>query len=209
MIVLRTGMTNSGVTQSGDEFYLALNVKAVALTDDQFFRLCHDNRDFRIEMTAEKELIIMSPTKPGTGRKNAKFLTRLGAWAERDGTGECFDGESEFTLPNGAKRAPDASWILKSRWYALPEKEREEQFTRICPDFVMEMRSRSDRISNLRKKMEEYIANGARLGWLLDPVANCAMVFRPGRSPDKIERPTLLKGDPLLVGFEFDFKEIL
>src|SRR5262245_65366484 len=98
---------------------LVLNLDSVGLTDDQFFRLCRNNHDLRIEMTAEKELIIMSPTNAETGRKNAKITTRLCLWAEQDGTGECFDSSSEFTLPNGAKRSPDASWILRRRWDRL------------------------------------------------------------------------------------------
>src|SRR5215471_10756559 len=115
---------------------LVLNVRSVGLTDDQYFRLCSDNRDFRIEMTAQKELIIMSPTNMDTGRKNAKILQRLANWAERDGTGECFDSNSECTLPNGAKRAPDASWMTRSRWNQFT-KEEKESFTPVCPDFVI------------------------------------------------------------------------
>ncbi|MBI2149870.1 MAG: Uma2 family endonuclease [Acidobacteria bacterium] len=187
---------------------LVLNVRSVDLTDDQFFRLCSDNRDFHIEMTAGGELIIMSPNNPETGRKNAKITMRLGIWAQQDGTGEVFDSSSEFTLPNGAKRAPDASWIQKNRWNRFA-KEEKEKFTEICPDFVIELRSPSDRLSEVEKKMEEYITNGARLGWLLDPIDNHATIYRPGRAPERLANPTILSGDPVLPGFNFDFKEIL
>ena len=187
---------------------IVLNVGSAGLTDDQFFRLCSDNRDLRIEMTAQKELIIMSPTNPETGRKNAKINQRLSNWAEQDGTGECFDSSSEFTLPNGAKRSPDASWIPKSRWDRFTQEEK-YKFTEICPDFVIELRSPSDRAADVEQKMEEYIVNGSRLGWLLDPIENCAIIYRPGQSPERIDNPGILGGDPVLPGFRLDFEEIL
>ena len=187
---------------------LTLNLSSVGLTDDQFFRLCSDNRDLRIEMTAQKELIIMSPTKPETGRKNARITQRLANWAEQDGTGECFDSSTELTLPNGAKRSPDASWIPKSKWNQLSEEEK-NKFSEICPDFVIELRSPSDRLINVEAKMEEYVANGSKLGWLLDPIANRATIYRPGQAPERIGNPTILSGDPILPGFKFNFKEIL
>jgi Uma2 family endonuclease len=187
---------------------LVLNVRSVRLTDDQFYRLCSDNRDLRIEMTAQGELIVMSPTKPEIGRKNAIITARLVVWAERDGTGVSFDSSSEFTLPNGAKRSPDASWIPKSRWNQFTEEEK-NQFTKVCPDFVIELRSASDRVRDLQTKMEEYIGNGSRLGWLIDPIDNRATIYRPGQSPETIANPTIISGDPVLSGFLFDFREIL
>ena len=187
---------------------LTLNVRAVGLTDDQFFRLCSDNRDVRIERSERGELIIMSPTNPETGRKNARIAMRLGNWAEQDGTGECFDSSAEFTLPNGAKRSPDGSWIPKSRWNRFT-KEEQYTFTEICPDFVIELRSPSDRLPDLEAKMEEYTANGSRLGWLLDPIENRATIYRPGQPPQPVERPAIISGDPVLPGFNFDFREIL
>ena len=187
---------------------LVLKVGSVGLTDDQFFRLCRDNRDFRIEKTATGELIIMSPTNSETGRKNAAITARLFIWARQDGSGECFDSSSEFSLPNGPKRSPAASWILKSRWNRLSNEEK-NKFSPICPDFVIELRSPSDQLPNLEAKMEEYIANGARLGWLLDPIENRAIIYRPEQKPERIDRPNIISGDPVLQGFRFDFKEII
>jgi Uma2 family endonuclease len=187
---------------------IVLDVRSLRLTDDQYYRFCMDNRDLRIELSAQGELILMSPTNPETGRKNAKIIQRLSNWSELNGTGECFDSSAEFTLPNGAKRSPDASWILKSRWNRLTPEEK-NKFSPICPDFVLELRSPSDRRSELEEKMEEYIACGARLGWLLDPIGNCAAVYRPGQPPIHIEMPTIISGDPELPGFLFDFREIL
>ncbi|HEY2381371.1 MAG TPA: Uma2 family endonuclease [Terriglobia bacterium] len=201
-------MNRTDVTITGDEFYLVLDVHDLGLTDDQYFRLCRDNDDLRIEMSAQGELIIMSPNKPKTGRKHAVIIQRLRNWAERDGTGEVFDATSEFTLPNGAKRMPDASWILKLRWDSLTE-EQQEDFSPICPDFVIEVRSPRDRLKVLKAKMEEYRDNGACLGWLLDPIANRGYIYLPGASVQEIEKPEILRGDPILPGFTFDFREIL
>ena len=197
--------------QADSDFRLVLDFQNVRLKDEQFFRLCSDNSDLRIEMSAAGELIIMAPCKPMTGRRNAKIAQRLSNWAEQDGTGECFDSSSLFSLPNGAKRSPDASWILRARWERIPEEERNnaEKFEEICPDFVIELRSLSDRLPDLKEKMDEYMANGARLGWLLDPIDNFAIIYRPGQPPERVENPTVLSGESVLSGFNFDFREIL
>ena len=187
---------------------LVLNVQSVGLTDDQFLRLCSDNRDLRLEMSAREELIIMPPAGSKTGKRNAKIIQRLANWTEQDGTGVCFGADTGFTLPNGAKRGPDAAWISRKRWDGIPEQA-QEKLAPICPDFVLELRSPSDRLDDVQEKMQEYIANGARLGWLLDPFENCAIIYRPGQAPERVDVPTILSGDPVLPGFRFDFREIL
>ena len=187
---------------------VVLNVQSLGLTDDQFLRLCSDNRDFRIEMSAEGELIIMPPPGSKTGRRGSKIIQCLANWTDQDGTGVCFGTDTGFTLPNRAKRGPDAAWTLRERWNRISE-EQQEKLAPICPDFVLELRSPSDRLRDVKEKMEEYIANGARLGWLLDPFDNCATIYRPGQAPERIESPTILSGDPVLPGFKFDFREIL
>jgi Uma2 family endonuclease len=208
MIFKEAKMARTPVIESDAAVRLVMDVRNVGLSEDQFFRLCRDNRDLRIELSAEGELIVMSPTNMETGRKNAIINGRLWNWAKRDGSGEVFDSSSELTLPNGAKRSPDASWILKTRWNRLPQQEK-ERFSEICPDFVIELCSPSDRLSDLQAKMAEYIENGCRLGWLLDPVERQAFIYQPGFSVQQIANPTILKGDPELPGFEFDFGEIL
>ena len=159
-------------------------------------------------MSARGELIIMPPAGSKTGNRSSKINQRLANWTERDSRGVCFNADTGFTLPNGAKRGPDAAWISRERWNLIPE-DQQEKLAPICPDFVIELRSPSDRLPEMQEKMAEYIANGAQLGWLLDPFDNCALVYRPGRAPERIENPTILRGDPILPGFEFDFREIL
>ena len=189
--------------------WLALNIESLSLTDDQILRFCRDNHDnFQFEITAQKELIIMSPANPETGRENVIIIQRLANWTEQDGTGVCFGAIAGFWLPNGALRAPDASWITKSRWNSFTIEQR-RKFLHICPDFVIELRSPSDPLSAIQEKMEEYIANGSRLGWLLDPISNSAYIYKPGQSPERIDAPTIISGDLVLPGFEFDFREIL
>src|SRR2546427_10178490 len=143
---------------------VVLNVRSLNLTDDQFIRLCSDNRDLRIEMSAERELIIMPPPGSKTGQRNANVIYSLMNWAKQDGTGVCFATDTGFTLPNSAKRGPDAAWVRLERWNKIPE-EQQERLAPLCPDFVIDLRSPSDHLSDLERKMEEYIANGAQLGW--------------------------------------------
>jgi Uma2 family endonuclease len=138
----------------------------------------------------------MSPNRPITGRKHGKLIQRLANWSDQNGTGDVYYATSEFAFQNGAKRAPDASWILKRGWDALTPEEQESVPAPICPDFVVEVRSPNDLMNRLKAKMDEYMANGVRLAWLLDPIDN-----RPSES--------VLSGDPILPGFRFDFREIL
>ncbi len=176
------------------------------LSDDQFFQFCAANRKLRIERTAQGKIIIMSPTGGETGRRNAEINRQLGNWAKQDGAGVVFDSNTEFRLPNGANRSPDASWILKSRWEAIPEPER-EKFPPTCPDFVIELLSPSDNLEETKLKMQEYIANGARLGWLIDPKNKRVWAYT-GDGVQILDRPKALSGEPLLPGFTLDLTEI-
>jgi Uma2 family endonuclease len=138
------------------------------MSDQEFFEFCRLNRDWRIEQTCEGDLIIMPPTGGETGRRNFNLIGLFSNWVEKDGTGIGFDSSTAFKLPNGAKRSPDLAWIKRERWDALSPADR-EVFPPLCPDFVVELRSRSDALDTLQEKMQEYIANGASLGWLIDP----------------------------------------
>ena len=134
----------------------------IQMNEEQFFRFCRINDEWRIERTAEGDLEIMPPAGGGTGNRNFKLATRLGVWTERDGTGVEFDSSTGFVLPNGATRSPDASWVRRERLADL-SAEQKERFLPLCPDFVVELRSLSDRLENLQYKMREYLENGARL----------------------------------------------
>lgn len=194
-----TRFTHAGV--------VTLDAHSLRLTDDQFFQLCADNRDLRFEMTADGEMIIMTPTGTETGRKNSELNFQLRGWAKQDGTGEAFDSSTGFILPNGAKRSPDAAWILKSRYEALLVEQR-EKLAPICPDFVIELRSRTDSLDDLHEKMREYIAQGARLGWLLDPPSRTVYVYRPDTPVERLNQPEHVSGEPVLRGFVLDLREI-
>jgi Uma2 family endonuclease len=184
-----------------------LSLRTVGLSDEQFYRLCRENPDLQFELTADKELIIMPPTGSKTGWRSGRVLYRLTQWAEQDGTGLVFDCSTGFSLPNGAKRSPDASWVRRERWDALTD-EQQEGFAPLRPDFVVELRSPTDSLDRLQQKMVEYIENGARLGWLLDPQTKRVYIYRPNQPVDCLTDPDELHGDPVLPGFVFTPREI-
>ncbi len=184
-----------------------LNVQRTKLTEEQFMVLCQENPELRLELSAEGELVIMPPTGSEGGWRSGEVFLFLGTWAKQDQTGLSFDSSTGFTLPNGAIRSPDASWILRERWTALTKAQR-EKFAPICPDFVAEVRSQSDRLPDLLDKMQEYLDNGARLGWLIDPLDQRAYIYRPGHAVEVLEDPEVLGGKPVLPGFLFPIREL-
>ncbi len=177
------------------------------MTDEQFEELCRINRDLGIEMTAEGDLIIMPPTGGRTGRRNNLLAKALLRWEEQDPSGLSFDSSTGFTLPSGAKRSPDASWVKRSRLAQLTEEEK-EKFLPLCPDFVIELRSASDSLADLQAKMREYIEGGAELGWLIDPQGKHVFVYRADKSMEQLNDPEALTGDPVLKGFVLALKSI-
>jgi Uma2 family endonuclease len=179
----------------------------VDLTPDRFFELAGINKDLRMELTAEGELIVMPPAGGETGNRNATIAIRLGVWAEQDNAGIIFDSSTGFTLPNGAVRSPDASWVERSKWEALTNEQR-KKFVPLCPDFVIELRSPTDSLSVLRDKMQEYLDNGAKLGWLIDPEQKRVYVYRPRSEAEELHNPEKIPGDPILSGFTLDLREI-
>ena len=177
------------------------------LSEEDFLEFCQLNRDLRIERTKEGDLIIMPPTYSKTGKRNFRLTGQFSNWVEKDGTGVGFDSSTGFTLPNGAMRSPDVSWIGFDRWNALTDDE-QERFAPICPDFVVELRSESDALKTLKKKMGEYIENGAQLGWLIDPLEKNVYIYRRDSDVECLEHPDMVSGDPLLSGFVLKMKEI-
>ncbi len=180
---------------------------ALELTCDQLLALSQLNRDLRMELTAQGDLLIMPPTFGETGNRNALLNAFLTYWALQDGTGVTFDSSTGFTLPNGAIRSPDAAWVKRSRLMALTP-EQKQKFLPLCPDFVIELRSASDSLSSLQDKMQEYMDNGAQLGWLIDPQNRHVYLYHPNRQMERLSNATSISGDPLLPGFVLDLKKI-
>ncbi|WP_026733633.1 Uma2 family endonuclease [Fischerella sp. PCC 9605] len=180
----------------------------IDLTDEQFWQLCQNNRDLRFERTASGELIIMSPTGGETGNRNIELAYQLQAWSRQNKLGKAFDSSTGFKLPNGADRSPDASWIAIERWESLSREQR-RKFLPLCPDFVVELCSPSDSLNKTREKMQEYIENGARLGWLIDAEARRVEIYRPGRDVEILENPSTLSGEDVLPGFLLDLTTIM
>jgi Uma2 family endonuclease len=185
---------------------LTLDVKSTKLTDEQFFELCSANRDVRFERSADGELIIMALTGWGTGNKNAEVSGQLWAWNRQRALGKVFDSSTGFRLPNGADRSPDASWVSKDRLEALnPDPAK---FLPLAPDFVVELRSQSDTLEPLQKKMQEYIGNGVCLGWLIDLKNQQIEIYRPEQEVEVLESPVGLSGEEVLPGFRLDLSPL-
>ena len=181
---------------------------ALCLTDERFFEFCRLNRELRIERTARGELSIMAPAGGDSSDSNAEITFQLRRWAKRDGTGRTFDSSGGFRLPSGAVRSPDASWVSKARLATLTDEQR-RKFIPLCPDFVVELRSPSDGLAPLQDKMREYIDNGARLGWLIDPSGGQVFVNRPDSPPERLEAPASVSADTVLPGFCLEMDELL
>ncbi|HHP7244287.1 MAG TPA: Uma2 family endonuclease [Elainellaceae cyanobacterium] len=180
----------------------------IELTHEQFAALCHHNQDLRLERTATGDLVIMPPTGGETGRRNLNLASQLWLWNQRSQLGEAFDSSTGFTLPNGATRSPDAAWVTKARWQALTSEQR-RSFIPLCPDFAVELLSPSDTLPSVRPKMQEYLENGLRLGWLIDPTTKRVECYRPDDTVEVLENPKELVGDPVLPGFVLDLSDIL
>lgn len=179
------------------------------VTQEQFTILNQANRDLKLERTAKGELIVNPPTGWETGECNRSITGQLDRWyEENEDLGKAFDSSTGFTLPNGAIRSPDASWVSQQRWDKLTA-EQKGTFANICPDFVVELRSSSDRIETLQDKMREYIDNGAKLGWLIDPQNRRVEVYRPSKTVEVLENPSELSGEDILPGFVLDRKSVV
>ncbi len=176
-------------------------------TDDEFEQIVEFNQELRLELTAQGELIIMSPTGGETGNRNFEIYIDLGIWNRKNNLGKAFDSSTGFKLPNGATRSPDASWIKIERWDALTPQQR-KKYLPLCPDFAVELVSENDDVEDTRKKMQEYIENGLRLGWLINPKDKQVEIYRAGKEVEILDSPTSLFGEDVLVGFSLDLQVI-
>jgi Uma2 family endonuclease len=186
---------------------LDLSGIVLRLTHEQFEQLCQNNPDRSFELTKSGELEIVAPTGGESSRAESKLITRLTNWSEQTGLGETFSSSGAFILPNGAERCADAAWVELSRWEALTLEQR-KKFIPLAPDFVIELRSETDRLAKLREKMEEYRDNGVRLGWLIDPQKRQVEIYRPERDVEILEAPETLSGEDVLPGFVLDLRSI-
>ncbi|MBE9215380.1 Uma2 family endonuclease [Plectonema cf. radiosum LEGE 06105] len=187
---------------------LTLNLDSIIkLTQEQFYKLCEANPELKLERNAQGELIVMPPTGGETGRSNVNLILQVAKWNEQNQLGEVFDSSTGFILPSGANRSPDVSWVEKSRWDALT-KEEKEKFIPLCPDFVIEIMSPSDNLKKLQNKMEEYIENGCRLGWLINRKKQEVEIYRPGKEVEVLQLPQTLSGEDVLPGFVLNLQKI-
>lgn len=187
---------------------LTLNLNPIIkLTDEQFFQLCQENENIRLERTAKGELIIMSPAGGETGSSNAGLTAQIWNWNQQNRLGKVFDSSTGFKLPNNANRAPDASWVKLERWDALTP-EQQKKFPPICPDFVVELMSPSDSLKETQDKMKEYRDNGAVLGWLIDRKSREVEIYRQNREVEVLESPATVSGEDVLPGFVLNLESI-
>lgn len=179
----------------------------IELTEDQFFEFCQINQGLRIERTSEGDLVIMPPEGGESGHHSALLITWVTQWALQDDTGVTFGSSTGFILPNGAMRAPDVAWVRRARLATLTADQK-QKFLPLCPDFVVEIRSPSDRLGELQAKMREYLDNGAQLGWLIDPQSRGVYRYRPDHPIERLENPTTVVADPVLPGFVLALQHI-
>jgi Uma2 family endonuclease len=180
---------------------LEVDLTHVRLTDEQFYQLCISNPELNIELNAKGVLIFMPPVSGDSGNRELELGIDLGIWNRQSKLGKVFSSSTVFQLPGGGKRSPDAAWVELSRWQALTLEQR-QKFPPIAPDFVIELRSRTDSLEVLQDKMQEYIDSGVRLGWLFNPQEQQVEIYRQGQNKEVRSLPTRLSGETVLPGFE-------
>ena len=171
------------------------------MTDDELMRFCAVNDVLRVEREPNGEILVMTPANSKTSKMNMRISRLLDQWAEEDGRGVAFDSSGGFILPDGSMRNPDAAWIERSRWEGLTDAQ-QSSFAPVCPDFVIELCSPSDKLPAAQAKMEQWIANGAEIGWLIDPIDKAVTIYRPGAEPEHHANPTSVQGTGPIAGFE-------
>ncbi len=183
---------------------VVLNLEPIIrLSNEEFYQLCVVNRDLSLELNATGELIIVPPVGGESGNQEADLITDLNIWNRQSKLGKVFSSSTIFQLPNGAKRSPDAAWVKLERWEGLSLEQR-KKFPPLAPDFVIELRSESDRLKSLQNKMQEYLDNGVRLGWLINPQDNQVEIYRQNQPAEVGIMPITLSGEDVLVGFELE-----
>jgi len=182
---------------------IILSIKDIGLSDEQFYQLCQTNEHWQLEETAQGELTVMPPVGGISGNRESEFNADIVIWNRQTKLGKVFSSSTIFRLPNGGKRSPDVAWILNERWESLTLDE-QEKFAPICPDFVIELRSRTDSLEQLHQKMQEYLNSGLRLGWLIDPQNQQVEIYRQNQQVEVIKLPTTLFGEDVLPEFSLE-----
>jgi Uma2 family endonuclease len=186
----------------------SLTINSLKLSDAEFERIVRANPEWNFEQTAAGDLVVVPPTGGTSSRKNFNLTQQLGNWVEANlSLGEGFDSNVLFVLPNGAKRSPDASWVERGRWDALTPQQ-QDGYVPLCPDFVAELRSPTDSLEQLQAKMQEYMNNGARLGWLINPQDRQVEIYRQGQQVEVLPAPLTLSGEDVLPGFGLNLQRI-
>ncbi len=186
---------------------LTINLSSVDLTDEQFFRLCVDNRDYRFERNSNGDLVIMSPTGGETGNRNLEIGYQLQFWNRRTKKGIAFDSSTGFILPLGGVRSPDISWIPLEKWDNLTSEEK-KKFLPLCPDFVIELLSATDNLIDTQNKMREYLENGTKLGWLINRETRQVEIYRPHKEVEILNNPSSVSGEDILLDFVLEMESI-
>jgi Uma2 family endonuclease len=186
---------------------LTIKLDSLTLSDEQFYQLCQNNRDLQFERNCRGDLVIMPPRGGETGNRNAEIAYQLQAWSRSNKLGIAFDSSTGFKLPNGSDKSPDAAWITLEKWNRLTLKQ-QQGFLPLCPDFVIELRSKSDDLKSLQEKMQEYLENGNQLGWLINRQDRQVEIYRQGRAVEILNNPMMLSGEDILPNFILDLMPI-
>ncbi|MGC4003041.1 MAG: Uma2 family endonuclease [Pirellulales bacterium] len=202
-----SGLSALNTTDYGTEPCKLVLRPLLRLDEEQFYQLTLQNPEQPLEQNAQGEVIIVSPTGGSSGHRNGDILYQLIAWNKQHGRGVVFDSSTIFRLPLGAARSPDASWVELSRWTALTQDQR-DRFPPFCPDFVIELRSNTDRLADLQAKLVEYMNNGARLGWIVDPLLKQVHLYEPGNTPRVLDEPAFVEGTDCMTGFVLELKDV-
>lgn len=192
------------------EAYAPVMLHSPPMSDEEFLAFCEKYDGFRVEYDGPaEEILIMPPTDGGSSVRNTQVTWKLGEWAEADGRGMVYDSSGGFLLPNGSRRSADAAWVETARYQAAHQAMPRRPFPELCPEFVIEIRSTSDRLRQLRAKMSEWIENGVALGWLIDPRNRTVTIYRPGREPETLTNPDRVEGEGPVAGFVLEMAQIM
>lgn len=179
-------------------------------SDDELYAFCMANPELNIERDENGQILLMAPPPTGIegSFRNGDLFGFVWTWNRQTKKGRVTDSNGGYTLPDTSMRAPDVGWVSNERLATVTPEDR-EKFAHICPDFVIELRSNSDNLTELKTKMGKWIKNGVRLGWLVDPQTQTTTIYRPNHEPEDKVFTAVLSGEDVLAGFEMNVAEVL